>query len=185
MLTIIGNKLNQAILEVSGITLDFNDAMIVEQYKEVLATNNSLTVADISLLTFQDSDTEALRIRDGADYSMVWTAGELAGVDFSAEDAKNKFSIELSSNNILAGETVDITVRLFQSDGVTPKTNVNAEFRLPFNGPRGAASVKMAFVSGVAEKTVTIKNEGIYVLGIKRVENFVITGDIPVLEVDL
>jgi len=185
MLTIIGNKLDQTVLEVSGIALNFNDVNAVTAYKSVLSTNYGITVNDVSLITFDDTNIEAIRIRDGAAYSMVWALDELTAVDFSSEDAKNKFTIALSSTNILAGESITITVRLFQSDGVTPKTDINAEFRLPFNGPRGNCYVRLQFAAGVATKTVPINNEGIYVLGLKRVGNFVLDGELPVVEVDL
>jgi hypothetical protein len=195
MLTIFAQISTGALLEINGLQADatsikpFKPAISNKTQFELLldsiSINYGIPLQDLAYLQYADGDNVAVRLTNGDDYTLAWEGKVLTGIDFSTEDAKNKFTVELSDSNILAGGSVTITVTLYEPDGVTIKSNVNTPFRLPFNRPQGPASVAMNFASGVATKTVTINEAGIYTIGVKRKGNFVLQGDIPVLEVDL
>lgn len=172
----------QIVLDDPGIDLQAKMDSILSNY----TSNNGLNALHTSF--YYATSAESLRIQNGDERSPVTTdvSGKIVitGLDFSAEDSKKKFTVEIDNNNILVGESVTITVRIFESDGVTP-FNINATFRLPYISTNKTSSIRMTFVSGVATRTLTLNTDGIYTLGLKRKGNFVLQGEMPVLEVDL
>lgn len=185
MLTIVSDKKNKKVLEVSGINLDFSDNLVVKKYKDVLSKNAKISPEDISLLTLDDETIEARRIRSGAEYGVVWENGKINRIDFSADDSKHKFKVTLSSNTVTIGESVTLSIQLFESDGRSKDVNNNNQFRLPVIGPIGNFFTQFNLINGFASRTVSFNNCGTYVFGANRVDNLVAIGEPLTLDVDM
>ena len=184
MVTLIANKSTLSILEVSGLQFSITDADMVDKLKDAIVANYGVAKSDVSMLQFADNHATVTRLHRGDDYTIVWANGEISGLNFSNEDAKNKFTIEATPAQVAVGGQVTVTVRLFRPNG-TALTSVNAAFRLPVVTPTGRATVAMQFVSGVATKTFTLSIPGEYKIGTIRQSGFVLSGTMPAVEVDL
>jgi hypothetical protein len=184
MFTVIANKIKKTVLEVSGLDFDIDNVEFVEKFKkDSLAIVYKVTPFDLCM--YRLTNEEEQRFIEGDAYTIVWEGDKVTGFDFGPEDAKRKYTITVDKNDLEIGNSVTITARLFQADGITPYTVINAKTRLPIITPWGQASVVMQFVNGVATKTVTPATAGIYRVGAKRYSNFVLKGELPVVEVDM
>lgn len=183
--TIVANKQTQEILEVSGLKIDLTVQGNLDKYKSALSTNHGIAVENISLKQFANGTTEQTRLKNGDDYSVTWNKNEISGLDFAQEDCKCKFTVSSNKTEMIAGETVEITVTMYECDGTTPKTDVNSSFKLPVSSLVGSFCVAMQFSSGVATKVITLNNPGTYTFGAVRKDSYVLTGSTPTVEVDL
>ena len=183
MITFIGNMTTEEIIEISGLHFDISDNEKTEKFLLALEANHGVSKDDICLFQCPSDSEEYERFNAGDSYDVVWENSAISGLDFTPEDTKKRFLITVSETEIEEGETVDITVSLFDSDATTPLTNVNKTLRMPIQTPFGQSKVKMNFVNGVATKTITLKNAGVYTIGANHNEGAKSIGTLPTIEV--
>lgn len=183
MITFIAKIDTQEIIEISGLIFDEKDSKYVNNFKKnVLAINYSTPASNI--LLYRLSKIEEKQYLSGDDYDIKWNNSRITSLDFSKEQAKKKYVIEVSSQNITLGEPLEVTITFFENNGITVDTSVTAESYLPIKTPVSDASIKISVVDGIGHKTITLQNTGVYTIGIKRYMGFVISQNLPSVSVN-
>jgi hypothetical protein len=162
---IAGRKDTLAILETGGRSPDIAGD-IVAAMRSSLCINYGIADSNLSMLVVTDDSATAIGISDGAEYTAVWTAGEITGVDFTPETTKRIVKVSATKTTILADNTDStvITIELWKADNSGIATSVTAAVDVPIGTPTGPRKVRMSLVNGVATRTFKTLTAGTWTI---------------------
>lgn len=183
ILSIVGKKSTQTILEFGGLQYDHTNETAKAKYLDALSINYNTEISDISLCVVEDSG-KIERMKAGDSCSPVWENGEIVGLDFSEEDAKTRYALFVDDSTIVLGESVSITLNLYESDEVTPLIQTGT-LRVPMRGPDGVVNLRIDYTDGEGTKTFTPSKAGQYSIGAMHIDDMRMAGEALSIEVDL
>ena len=159
MAWIIGRKSDESTVEVSIKQPDFT----LEQLQTVIPVNYGGVAGDYSFYQMQGTDEE--RIKDGWEYDLTWTAGEITDIDFTPEESKRWLKVSATKTEIDDDgvETVDITLELWKADLSGIETAITASSTIPILTPSGERWSKASIVDGVKTKSFKTTKSGTWV----------------------
>ena len=150
---IAGRKSDQSFVYFSGMT----SALIPDANAGAfLADEFGGNPTDYSLYR-GDSDTpEGIRVNQGDEYVLVWTANEITGLDFTTQDNKRWLKVAVAADTVLADgvDTVAVTLEVWDKDLVAIEP-LNLTREIPVDSPQGQVRIRITLVNGVA--TVNFK----------------------------
>lgn len=127
----------------------------VNPFRQAIAANHGGTYTDYFVFEVT-SDLDRGRIENGDEFDLVWVGDAIDGVDFALEDAKWIADFTTDKDDI-DGDGADeaiVSVKVYQSDGVTPATlNVTKIIPIIKNG-RGMY-LRLTLVDGEATWSVS------------------------------
>lgn len=137
---------------------------ILSQMQIVFPAKYGGVAGDYSYYAVTDADSD--KIVDGQTYTLIWTAGEITGVDFSTETAKPW--VKLSSDKAFIAndgiESTIITLEVWKPNLSGIATSVQrTAFRVPIVTPNGTRYVRINIVNGVGTNTFKTSISGTYV----------------------
>ncbi len=169
-----GNKLNKALLEYGGRDIDINNTVIIDSFKNSLATNYNVELTNLSFFVEQDNSSNISRIVNGDEFSLAWDSNNcISGFDFSKEDSRNILRFEVRDetgeyNDTVLANGVDylsIMAYIFLPDFSNIDTTFNETMLIPIKSPSNiTAYIKVLFVNGIANKIFKTKEYGIWTI---------------------
>lgn len=158
MIYIIGNKNDLKIKEKAEIT----STMDKNKYKDALSKNYGGTSDDYSILEISGTDSRALRIAAGDEYTPVWNNGVLTDISFSDWDNKKIIKTTCNKTEILSNgnDSCVITFTLYEKNGITKdEANLNGVY-IEVRSPNDFVKLKLDFSKGKAEATFKTTTPG-------------------------
>lgn len=151
---IVGRKSDESLVEQSGLYGSGNPDEITVLNNVILRYGG--VSADYSVKYFLDNSTEAERLANGDEYTMIWISTSadkyIDDVDFSIEDSKNWLRVT-STKNTISGDGVDetrIRFRAYTPDLSGVDESYNEIKDIPISTPNnGTALLSVEFVSGI------------------------------------
>lgn len=184
ILSIVGKKSTQTILEFGGLQYDHTDETVRAKYIDALSINHETEKSDISLYIVDDSE-KIQRMKNGDSCSPVWENGEITGLDFSAEDSKKKIEISVDDATVLIGEAITLSLTVYDADGETVITNESGTIRVPMSSPDGSLNVRIDYSNGVGTKQIVMSKAGSYKIGALHIEDMRMINEPLNIEVDI
>ena len=131
------------------------------QLQNVIPINYGGVSGDYSF--HQMSANDEVRVRNGDEYSVVWTANEISSVSFAPEDAKRYVKIYADALEI-DGDGVDtsnITLEVWKTDlsGIDTAVTVSNK-SIPIQTPDGERWARVSVTNGVATKAFKTTKAG-------------------------
>ena len=170
MAWIVGKKADESKVEVLIKTPNFS----LGELQTVIPKNYGGVAGDYSYYEMQGTDE--VRVRDGWEYILTWSANEITAIDFSPEESKRwvKFSIDKTEISDDGVETVQITLELWKADLSSIETGITSSASLPVLTPTGEKWTKAGVVNGVKVKNFKTTRAGLWLFPskAKRFGNF-------------
>lgn len=156
MIYLIGHRTTEELVKQ---TANYTSAPPIKHILSNVSAEEGIPISGLHAYGVKDKATlDRIMARDS--YDLVWrrvydpqtsgTYNEIVDVDFSPQDNKLWVGIESDVTEITADgvDSATITLTVYQSDGVTPKTNVNKSQNLPVDTPKGRAQAKVTVANG-------------------------------------
>ena len=158
---VAARKGTQTVLEMGGRSPDLTGE-ILTSFRAALCTNYGIADSNLSVLVLADTDLKVSRVRDGAEFMLVWAAEEISDLDFGAEDAKRILKVTASKATIVADgvDTTTITVELWKADNSGIAAAVSTSADMPIQTPDGVKKVRVNLVNGTASRVFKTTKAG-------------------------
>lgn len=152
-----------AVLEHGDRNPDLTGAILLS-FRANLCAKYGIVDSNLSILTLAASDASAQRVLLGDDFELVWTAGQISSITFTAENAKRILKVSSSKATILADnlDTTVITVEVWKPDNSGIATGVTGTYDIPVQTPDSIFRARVSIVNGVASRTLKTAKPGLW-----------------------
>ncbi len=161
---ITGKKSDESLVEVHLKKPEWE----LDKLKYAVVQNYGGSESDYSF--FQASVNDEQKMRDGWEYDLVWSGGEITDIDWTPET--NKVWIKMSATKTEINgdgiDSTDITLEVWKADLSGIANNVNVTADLPIKTPDGNRWVKATVTNGTLTKTFKTQKSGTWAFPGKR-----------------
>ena len=142
----------------SGFRSEFN----LTDFRSAFANNYGGVYTDYYIYSVDESTADAIRIKNGDDWTAVWTGDAITGVSFATEDAKEWIDVTADRTIFMADgmETILLKASMLLANKSGVDTSFNTTVNIPLNTSEGAKKLQFRFISGKASRSVTTKVSG-------------------------
>lgn len=173
MLYVAARKDTQVELEKGTNSLDFTNSAQRNAFIAALCNNYGIVDSNLSLYYVEESNADAVRIRNGDSYTLIWTDGEITSFDFSIEDARRILRFNVKDENNVDSDTLTangidyltIYAYVFLPDLSAVDTSFSETILIPVRNPAGIQCfIKSTFANGIATKVFKTTEYGIWTI---------------------
>jgi len=134
----------------------FRDEFSLNPFRSAIANNYGGAYTDYYIYSVDESDADALRVKDGDEFSAAWTDDAITGLDFSEQDARKWIRFYASKSNIIVGGSDEVIVssKVYESDKSEIDTTFSENVDVMINTPLRSYKMRFTFSQGQASRII-------------------------------
>jgi hypothetical protein len=166
---IVGKISNKSTIE-SGIRSPFD----LTAFRTSVATNYGGVYTDYFVYSIDETTADAVRVKNGDDWTAVWTGNAITGVSFSTEDSKKWLEVSADRVSLMADgkESALIKVSVLTANKSGTDTSFVGTIDIPMSTPEGQKAVQFRFIGGRASRSIKAVKSGVWLIPSQKVSGY-------------
>lgn len=152
----------------------FRSPFNLMDFKSAIAANYGGVDLDYYVYSVDESNTDAVRIKNGDEWVAVWTGDVITGVDFSIEDAKKWIDVSVDKLTFSADnkEVVLVKASILLADKSDVDTSFDTNVDIPIKSSDSSYKIRFKFISGKASRAIKTSMAGTWKFPLSKVPGY-------------
>jgi hypothetical protein len=152
----------------------FRSSFDLNPFRQALATNYGGDYTDYYIYSVDETDADAIRIKNGDDFVAVWTGNQITGVSFTVEDSKKCISSTTDRTLFMADnrEQLMLSLSILKADKSGVDDAFNEFIDIPIKSPDKIYKMRFRFINGKSSRSIKTDVPGSWIFPSQKINDY-------------